>query len=89
MPFLSKIMELLSSWNLMSLLQPVVKSMRKLLIGDVMRDLDEITRMESPRVIKSHLPFYLLNPTLLDTSKVYLAISYNARHITNSFTLYR
>lgn len=63
-------MELLSSWNLMSLLQPVVKSVRKLLLGDVMRDLGEIDRMESPRVIKSHLPFYLMNPTLLDTSKV-------------------
>jgi hypothetical protein len=27
-------------------------------------------QMTEPRIIKSHLPLYLLNPKLLDTSKV-------------------
>lgn len=31
---------------------------------------DVIERIPSPRVIKSHLPFSLLHPQLLDTSKV-------------------
>jgi hypothetical protein len=32
--------------------------------------LDQIESRPSPRVIKSHLPLYLLHPKLLDTSKV-------------------
>lgn len=36
--------------------------------------LEVIERMPSPRAIKSHLPFYLLPPKLLDTSKVNLGI---------------
>jgi hypothetical protein len=35
-----------------------------------MRDVDEMEQMTEPRIIKSHLPLYLLNPKLLDTSKV-------------------
>jgi len=34
--------------------------------------LEKINQMPSPRVIKSHMPFYLLNPDLLDTCKVNL-----------------
>jgi len=30
----------------------------------------QIEKEPSPRVIKPHLPFYLLNPELLDTAKV-------------------
>jgi len=32
--------------------------------------LDKIEEMPSPRIIKSHLPFYLLPPRLVDTCKV-------------------
>lgn len=32
--------------------------------------LEMIENLPSPRVIKTHLPFYLLHPKLLDTSKV-------------------
>ena len=32
--------------------------------------LDQLDKMESPRIIKTHLPFYLLPPNLLDTCKV-------------------
>lgn len=63
-------MELLSYWNLTDFLRPMVKKGISWLIGDLMRDLDAIDEMNSPRVIKSHMPFFLLNPTLLDTSKV-------------------
>ena len=31
---------------------------------------EEIDKLPSPRVVKSHLPFYLLHPELLYTSKV-------------------
>lgn len=31
---------------------------------------EEIDQMPSPRVIRPHLPFYLLHPDLLDTCKV-------------------
>ena len=34
--------------------------------------LDSYDKMPSPRMFKSHLPFYLLHPELLDTSKVHL-----------------
>lgn len=70
MPIISKFMEMLTYWNLMDVVRPVVKKGISWFIGDLMRDLEAIEKMESPRVIKSHMPFFLLNPTLLDTSKV-------------------
>lgn len=33
--------------------------------------LQNVEKMPSPRILKSHLPFYLLHPKLLDTSKVF------------------
>ena len=38
--------------------------------------LNSAEKMPSPRVLKSHLPFYLLHPKLLDTSKVSLNFDY-------------
>jgi hypothetical protein len=32
--------------------------------------LNSVNKMASPRILKSHMPFYLLHPKLLDTSKV-------------------
>ena len=32
--------------------------------------LEKIAEMPSPRVLKTHLPFHLLPPRLVDTSKV-------------------
>jgi hypothetical protein len=40
--------------------------------------LEKIIQMPSPRVIKSHMPFYLLPPDLLDTCKVNLLLKNNA-----------
>jgi hypothetical protein len=31
---------------------------------------DKVEKLPSPRVIRPHLPFYLLPPELLDTAKV-------------------
>lgn len=70
MPLLSKALEICSYWNLMDFVRPIVKKGISWVMGDLMRDLGKLERMESPRVIKSHMPLYLLNPTLLDTSKV-------------------
>ena len=39
-------------------------------IMDNLITIDKIEEMTSPRVIKSHLPFYLLPQKLLDTAKV-------------------
>nr|CAH0104486.1 unnamed protein product [Daphnia galeata] len=39
-------------------------------IMDNLVTIEKIEEMTSPRVIKSHLPFYLLPPKLLDTAKV-------------------
>lgn len=39
-------------------------------LDKMMIPLEKIETMPSPRVIKSHLPFHLLHPKLLDTSKV-------------------
>lgn len=38
---------------------------------------ENVEKMPSPRIIKTHLPFYLLNPKLLETSKVNLLIHVN------------
>ena len=37
---------------------------------DTVTDLNAMAQMKSPRIMKSHLPLYLLPPTLLDTAKV-------------------
>ena len=54
----------------MDFVRPFVKKGISWAMGELKRDLVQFERMESPRVIKSHMPLYLLNPTLLDTSKV-------------------
>lgn len=33
----------------------------------------QLEEKPSPRIIKPHLPFYLLHPTLVDTAKVILS----------------
>ncbi len=40
--------------------------------------LEKVNQMPSPRVIKSHMPFHLLPPDLLDTCKVNLLLKNNA-----------
>ena len=50
-------------------------------IMDNLITIEKIEEMTSPRVIKSHLPFYLLPPKLLDTAKVWTRL----RQISKSF----
>nr|CAH0099007.1 unnamed protein product [Daphnia galeata] len=50
----------------------------------MMLTLDKVEKMPSPRVIKSHLPFYLLNPKLLDTCKV-VYIARNPKDVIVSY----
>ena len=41
---------------------------------------EKLVAMKSSRVIKSHLPFFLLPPKLIDTCKVnYIFLKYNLR----------
>lgn len=37
---------------------------------DMFMNVDKVEQLPSPRVIRPHLPFYLLPPQLLDTAKV-------------------
>jgi hypothetical protein len=69
-PGISKFLEILDYWNLRDVLRPHVKKLVNRICGHVMRDVEEMEQMTEPRIIKSHLPLYLLNPKLLDTSKV-------------------
>ena len=69
-PLVDKIMELLCYWNLMDWLRPFIRKAISLVLGDCLRDLEQIDQMAGPRIIKSHLPLYLLNPEVLSTSKV-------------------
>ena len=58
---------------------PYLSSMESLppQVRATLTTLDKIEAMPSPRMIKSHLPLYLLHPKLLDTSKVECCIYYN------------
>lgn len=56
--------------NIMDIVRPAVMKIMNLVVGEAVRDLDQLERMKSPRVFKTHLPLYLLHPELLDTSKV-------------------
>ncbi|EFX84144.1 hypothetical protein DAPPUDRAFT_301389 [Daphnia pulex] len=55
--------------------------------GHVMRDVEEMEEMTEPRIIKSHLPLYLLNPKLLDTSKV-VYVARNPKDVLVSYFHY-
>ena len=55
---------------------------------DVMPHTDVIDKMPSPRVIKSHLPFYLLPPQLLETCKVIFSNSTTSYFIIGYATLF-
>ena len=70
MPLLGKIYDLLDYMNVIETLRPVYKQFTRYFYGDMVRDLDDIDKMASPRVLRSHLPLSLLNPKLLDTCKV-------------------
>lgn len=78
---------MLYDWKVADLFEPVVKTVRWLMFGDRMRDLKAIDHMSSPRVIKSHLPFYLLNPDLLDKSKV-VYVARNPKDVIVSYYHY-
>ena len=72
MPWLGKVYEFLDYINVIDLLRPAINQFNKYYFGDMVRNLDDIDKMTPPRVFKSHLPFYLLNPQLIDTCKVIL-----------------
>jgi hypothetical protein len=80
-------MELLCYWNLMDWLRPFIRKAISLVLGDCLRDLEQIDQMAGPRIIKSHLPLYLLNPQVLSTSKVSLAEIPNLTTIRLSLTV--
>jgi len=70
MPWLAKAYDILNYFKVMDAMRPAIKKLGSHFLGEVLRNLDDIDKMSSPRVLKSHLPFYLLNPKLLDTCKV-------------------
>lgn len=64
------LVDLMYRFNIMDVVRPVVMKIMNLVVGEAMRDLNQLERMKSPRVFKTHLPLYLLHPELLNTSKV-------------------
>lgn len=70
------LVDLMYRFNIMDIIRPAVMKIMSLVIGEANRDLDQLERMKSPRVLKSHLPLYLLHPELLDTSKVSRRVHY-------------
>lgn len=71
-PGVSKFLDILEYWNLRGALQRLIRRVVNFFMGNVMRNLDDMNHMSERRVIKTHLPFYLLPPNLLETSKVAL-----------------
>ena len=69
-PLMSPILNAMSYLNLTPILKPVVKRALDFMYGNQLRDLHDLDRMTETRVIKTHLPFYLLHPKVLDTAKV-------------------
>ena len=65
-------MELFSYYGLAEMVRPVVRKVINYFMGNMTRTVEEIEDMEEQRIIKTHLPFYMLHPQLLDTSKVTL-----------------
>ena len=70
LPVLGKLLEIMSYCKLTDILRPTIKKIIDLFMGNMMRNLQEMDEMSGPRIIKTHIPFKLLNPKLLDTSKV-------------------
>ena len=70
MPWLVKAYDVVNYFKVMDALRPMIKKLGGHFLGEALRNVDDIDGMASPRVLKSHLPFYLLNPNLLDTCKV-------------------
>ncbi|KAI9552926.1 hypothetical protein GHT06_020810 [Daphnia sinensis] len=86
-PGISKFLEILDYWNLRDVLRPHVKKLVNMICGHVMRDVEEMEQMTETRIIKSHLPLYLLNPELLDTSKV-VYVARNPKDVLVSYFHY-
>ena len=70
MPWLGKVYDILNRLNVTETLRPAFKQFTRYFFKEMLHNLEDIDGMTSPRVIKSHLPFYLLNPQLLNTCKV-------------------
>ncbi|KZS13785.1 sulfotransferase family cytosolic 1B member 1 [Daphnia magna] len=64
------LVDLMYRFNIMDVVRPAVMKIMNLVVGEAVRDLNQLERMKSPRVFKTHLPLYLLHPELLETSKV-------------------
>ena len=85
---LSKVLELLDYYsNVLEPFRPVASFFaKKILFGAVIKDLDELDRLPSPRIIKSQRPFYLLPPDVLEKSNFFLL--YNALLLIRLCTLH-
>jgi hypothetical protein len=46
-------------------------STRMQTMREMFMNVDKVEQLPSPRVIRPHMPMYLLPPTLLDTAKVF------------------
>jgi len=86
-PLAGKIMELFSYYGLAEMVRPVVRKIINYFLGNMARTMEEIEDMEEQRIIKTHIPFYLLHPQLLDTSKV-VYVARNPKDVIVSYYYY-
>jgi len=87
LPVLGKLLEIMSYCKLTDFLRPAVKKVIDLFMGNMMRNLEEMEDMSGPRILKTHIPFKLLNPKLLDTSKV-VYVARNPKDVIVSYFHY-
>merc|ERR1712071_348807 len=87
MPVLGKLLEILSYCKLTDVLRPMVKKVIDMFMGNMMPNIVEMDEMTGPRIIKCHLPFYLLHPQLLDTSEV-VYVARNPKDVIVSYYYY-
>ena len=70
MPFASAVLETLEHYGIWNLIQPAVRRFIDLLVGKQVPTPSDVEHLRGPRIIKTHLTFNLLNPDVLEKSKV-------------------
>jgi len=86
-PLTGKILELLSYYKLTDMLRPAVRKIINYFMGNMVRNMEELEEMEEQRIIKTHIPLYLLHPEVLETSKV-VYVARNPKDVIVSYYYY-
>lgn len=74
MPMMAKLWGVLCHFKVASLLRPAVRKIMYHIVGHITRNLKEIEAMKEQRILKTHVPLCMLNPEVLNKSKVVYVI---------------